>query len=966
MTQSDKFEELYKKLNPEQQAAVDSIDGPVMVIAGPGTGKTQILTLRIANILKKTDLPPEAILALTFTEAGAAEMRSRLIDIVGEAAYRVRITTFHGFANDTIQNYPEHFPTLVGAQPISDTERVRLIEDLILTLPLQKLRPLGEPRHYLREVLQKLDAVKRENWRPEDFKKLIEKRLKESQSREDRIHSKGAHKGKIKGEVIKAEQMLERLLEFASIYSAYQNRLSLMRRYDYADMLIELNRALESDEDLLRTLQEENQYVLLDEHQDANGAQNKAIELILDYHPNPNLFVVGDEKQAIFRFQGASLDNFRYFEKKFAGAKVITLTENYRSTQNILDAAHGLAQKITERAAKLRGTRGEGKRLAVSKFEKPEIEAAWIASNIQERINGGVKPEEIAILFYKNSHAEEIVRALRHRGIAFRLESKNNILEDRNINRFLRLLDAAAEFGNPEYLALALHAAFEKLDALDIYNSIAHNTDTPEIAGWKNRLATWENYAKNHGLTEALHMAARESGLVSELLAGGDPEAELAKLRALLAAGSELEKLDPAATIHSFLNHLESLRTNGFELETKEAPHKVPGCVRLMTAHKSKGLQFDVVYVCRAVDSQWGGKDKGESLALPVEVYRTQTEEEEDIADKRRLFFVALTRARDTAIVTYSKLNDSGREQLPTRFLSEIEQELLEVLETADFENSYLVKPDLVNEPKPLPRLDEAAFVRERFNRLSVSALNNYLECPWKFFYLNLIYLPEGKNLSAYYGTAVHGALERFFNLYREGKGSSAELIAFFIEELGKTDISKRDYEDVRRQGEKELAAWHEKWKGSWPREAIFERKIIVSYNHLELTGQIDKIERLPSGGVRVVDYKTGKPKSRNDLLGNTKNADGNYLRQLAFYKLLLDRYEGGKYQMEEGLIDFIKPKENGSYELQIFTLTEIPYEKTIAELEAAIEDIKNFGFVSRYCGDKDCKYCDLRKSIAK
>jgi DNA helicase-2/ATP-dependent DNA helicase PcrA len=345
-------------------------------------------------------------------------------------------------------------------------------------------------------------------------------------------------------------------------------------------------------------------------------------------------------------------------------------------------------------------------------------------------------------------------------------------------------------------------------------------------------------------------------------------------------------------------------------------------------------------------------------------VYRTQTEEEEDIADKRRLFFVALTRARDTAIVTYSKLNDTGREQLPTRFLSEIEPELVEKQETTNFENSYRTKPDMVNEPKPAPRTDEAAFIRERFTKLSVSALNNYLECPWKFFYLNLIYLPEGKNLSAHYGTAVHKALEHFFNLYRKGAGSAVDLVTFFIEELEKTDINKRDYDDVHKQGEKELTAWYEKWKGTWPREAIFERKIIISYNNLELTGQIDKIERLSSGGVRVVDYKTGKPKSRNELLGNTKNADGNYLRQLAFYKLLLNHYEGGKYQMEEGLIDFIKPKENGSYELQTFTLDEIPYKEMLATLDTAIEDIRNFGFANRYCDNKDCKYCDLRKQI--
>ncbi len=339
------FENLYKKLNPEQKKAVDTIDGPVMVIAGPGTGKTQILTLRIANILQKTDVGPDSILALTFTESGTHTMRRRLAETIGSAAYKVNIFTFHGFCNEIIKAYPEEFPRIVGASSITDIDQIRIMEEVILSLKLERLKPYGDPLYYLRPVMSQIKDLKREDIDPLELEKIIIKQEEDFNTITDLYYDKGAYKGKMKGKYKDLEKNIEKSKDLLIVYRAYEEALKQSKVFDYEDMIMEVVRVLRKNQDLLLRLQEKYQYILADEHQDANQAQNHILELLSSFFDNPNLFIVGDEKQAIFRFQGASLENFLYFKKLYPRAALIRLERNYRSTQSILDAAHSLIQK---------------------------------------------------------------------------------------------------------------------------------------------------------------------------------------------------------------------------------------------------------------------------------------------------------------------------------------------------------------------------------------------------------------------------------------------------------------------------------------------------------------------------------------------------------------------------------------------------------------------------------------------
>lgn len=258
---AQKFDSLYKKLNEKQRQAVDAIDGPVIVIAGPGTGKTSILTLRIANILRRTDTSPENILALTFTESGVHSIRKKLVETMGPMGYRVPIHTFHSFCNDVIKSFPQEFPRIIGAQHVTDVDQIGIIEHLILSSDIESLKPVGSPLYYLTDILSFIKELKREDTSPGMYRKHIAKFKNNLESLDDLRHEKGAYKGEIKGAYKPLFRKIENSVEFAMLYEKYQAELEERRLYDFEDMIIEVLRELRENKNLLLELQETYQYI---------------------------------------------------------------------------------------------------------------------------------------------------------------------------------------------------------------------------------------------------------------------------------------------------------------------------------------------------------------------------------------------------------------------------------------------------------------------------------------------------------------------------------------------------------------------------------------------------------------------------------------------------------------------------------------------------------------------------------
>ena len=264
-------------------------------------------------------------MALTFSGSAAFEMRNRLVEIIGTPAFRVEIATFHSFSNDVIKNYPDEFSQLLSSENITETQQIELLEKLIETLNLKLLRPFGDPLYYLKDILGAINDLKKEGVFPKKLRDGIENQKKDFEKIDDLYHGKGKYKGEMKGKYVDIKKDIEKLEEFLLVFDSYQKALAAGKKYDFNDMLLEVVKALESNKSLLLRLQEKYQYILVDEHQDTNAAQNKLIELLLNFYENPNIFVVGDEKQAIYRFAGASLENFLYFRKIYPAVKLINL-----------------------------------------------------------------------------------------------------------------------------------------------------------------------------------------------------------------------------------------------------------------------------------------------------------------------------------------------------------------------------------------------------------------------------------------------------------------------------------------------------------------------------------------------------------------------------------------------------------------------------------------------------------------
>ncbi|MEK7463501.1 MAG: ATP-dependent DNA helicase [Patescibacteria group bacterium] len=960
------FETLYKRLNVAQKRAVDTIEGPVMVIAGPGTGKTSILTLRIANILKKTDTAPENILALTFTESGAYAIRKKLVSIIGTAGYKVNINTFHGFCNEVIKQYPERFPRIIGSMAITDIDQIAIMEKIIESTDLELLKPYGDAFFYAKPALGEIRNLKREAIGVDDFAKIIKKQEKEFEDAPDMVHTKGAHKGKMKGEFIKQKERIEKNKELLKLYDAYEKALVKEKFYDFEDMIVEVIKTLKKDEDLLLMLQESYQYIMADEHQDANNAQNAVLELLSNFHKNPNLFIVGDEKQAIFRFQGASLENFLYFQKLYPDAALVHLEDNYRSTQNILDASHSLISNNTmpegHQRISLKSKAEKGKEpVHIVECQTIDGEYAFLIKDIQAKIKAGARPDEIAILYRDNKDAFPIAHAFEKTPISFRIESDNDILKDEHIRKLLIILETINNLAVEETLGMSLFVDFLGLEAIEIYRAFDQarkekrpliDIVTEKFPTISKKLSLWAHAAHNKTFIEVFEIVIRESGYLEFALSSIDSFERMATLEAFF---SELRKLAGARKeyyLKDFIEHLTRVREHG--ILTKTGKGILKEGVRFMTAHKSKGLEFDFVYIVGAFDGHWGNKARRT-------FFKTIANTETGIDDERRLFYVALTRARKEVTITYAKENYDGKELLPAQFISEISDEFKKVDQAEQGTDTPLrFKESIVHEHHEIKNKE---YLRQLFleQGLSVTALNNYLKCPWEYFFVNLVRLPKAQSKHQMYGTAMHETLKTFFDKYREDQDmSKKELIELFEFNARKTLLSPLDLKESLKKGKEALEGYFEAYKGSWNRHLLTEYSIRgvhlpIGDFDLLLKGNLDKIEIINDRDVNVIDYKTGKRKS-----GNKEN----YVRQLTFYKLLLNLDEKKKYVMKSGELDFIEADDKGKQKKDVFDISDAQIEELVTLIKEKAKEIYTFSFWDRSCEEKDCEYCKLGRIL--
>jgi len=985
------YEDYLAKLNPAQREAVTEIEGPVLVVAGPGTGKTQVLTMRIAEILKRTQINPGNILALTFTESGVIAMRERLKDIVGSAAHYVDIYTFHSFCNDIIKKWPDKFMFAKDLEPITEVEKYQIMRGILDKLKLEHLRPFGSKYYYLRPTLNAISNLKREGVSAEKLREII----KDDAAKLEQETEVNPRTGKIFGKFLDRAKNIGKQSELADIYEEYQLKLKERGRYDFEDMIMFVVDKLKTDDFLLAYYQEKYQYFLIDEYQDTNTAQNSVVTLLGSFFENPNIFVVGDDDQSIYRFQGASLENILEFTAQYPEAKKIVLRENYRSSQGILDASRSLITKNHDRLenriadiTKELHAQTVGGIVNFAEFEDGNEEAYFIAKKIQELRNDGEDLSEIAVFYRNNADVLDLVEFLKKLDIPYEVRGGNDILADIQIQKIIALLRLIDRPSDDMNFFRILNLDFVDIDREDVYRltkfvkqkrkhyyDIIRDLTVLKEAQLKNivkinNLAVlidqWISYQANMTFAEFFEAVLNESGCMDYILKKEDIR-ELNRIKSLFDIVKGLNRGDHSMKLAQFLEQIDVMEEHFLSIE--ETPISLgKSAVQLMTVHKAKGLEFNAVFIFKAIEKKWEKQQSRNELTLSAGIMPMQdlTKHEQE-EDERRLFYVALTRARKEVCISYAKNYEIGKPRLqaPTVMISNIEN--LQKLDVKSYQEEAKERLELLF-AKPKEEMTEGvnSYLKELVKdyALSVTALNNYLVCPRKFLYQNVLKVPRVKERHLSFGTAIHYGLQQFFEKFKKEKvlPPVEVLIEEFYKGMEREVMTEKDNEESIAKGDKLLREYYAYNKDKWQIPYFNEYNFLshkVFLEDIPITGQMDRIEPVDEqmSTVNVVDYKTGRPKTENEVRGLTENSDGDLMRQLVFYKLLGDADPWFKWHIVTGELDFLE-KPDKKVRIQILPADVQGLTAEIKEVYGCIQDLK----FDKIAKGAPCDRCDFKK----
>lgn len=973
-----KFQEGMAKLNAAQKQAVETLDGPVLVFAGPGTGKTQVLTLRIANLIAQGIAQPQEILALTFTNAAAANMRERLVELIGTTAHQVNFHTFHSFCAQVLIDNREYFSLHAQAKPLDDLQRLLILEEIIKTSALSALRPAGDKYYYLNHLVDALAKLKKEAVTPEKLALLIDKQEKTTQLAIEKELSK---KRPAKGKIAIWKKNLAKQNELLLIYRQYQQKLLEKKYYDYDDMLIFVADGFTSNPDLLADYQERFQYFLVDEYQDTNNAQAKIMSLLASYWSSPNYFVVGDPQQSIYRFQGANLENFLSFAKTYPELKTITLDSGYRCSQHLYNLAAQLIKQYTRSVddfipqAQLRAISDCQLPLLIQKYAQRDEEILSVFEQIKSLQKKGVKLSEIAVIYRSN------VELARWRELAplwqlpFTTDASTNILQQPVISALLNcwqlLVNLDDSYLAEEYL---WHYLWQPLDlvpqlALLQLRSVLRQRQQLLISLiLKGELTTFIDEAKTQ---KNLDLSAIDIKVIAALQALGKKLLTYHALSlntplinwfkqfltdfAYFPLPVAWNQLTDSLSLYTFertllawheektlflsevLSMIDTMQQHGQIMSMKSWQCQQDALV-FTTAHKAKGLEWDYVFITGLSKNNWDKLKQKVFIPLPDGILSEQLDSQQS-DDNTRLLYVALTRARKQAVISYHQFDHTSEsERSPSMFFdffvqlnAGVKKSLPAVAKQQQLSQRLY---QLLSPPVKYTFRQEAKdFFAQKVKTLIMSPtmLNDYLADTQCFIDRYLLEMPDfAPNISKEFGNSCHFVLEKMGQHYlRTGNlGSSEEWLALFSDDYGRKYLPEPEKSAYVKIGHDSLSAYHQQWSEHIKQVKLFAcEKLFGSQGDLvvegvPIRGKIDRLDLLSAktGEVQAVDYKTSRSCS---LLSLNKGRTGFPLsprektlplflrsaarRQLLFYKLLLDTDKRFSYQVNSGVLDFIK-----------------------------------------------------------
>lgn len=1028
------FLEVLNGLTDAQREAVEYTDGPVLVVAGPGTGKTHMLSARVGRLLLEPDVDVTNILCLTFTDAGTQAMRQRLLKFIGPLANQLSIFTYHAFCNRVIQDNPEYFSDR-SLEPVGDLERIEIVREIIDELPAgHLLRPSTSNPYTSEKRLRDLfSKMKRENWTHAYIEAQCKKYLQEIPLRPENIYAKKYsdkktgityQAGDVKpGKIAEAEKKVQTLLEGTKLLEVYQNKLKARGRYDYEDMILWVIEQWKAHPEFLLNYQERYQYLVVDEYQDTNGAQNEILDLLMDYWEDaPNLFIVGDDDQSIYEFQGARLENMLEFHDKFKGQdRVVVLKDNFRSPQDILDASKAVidhnTQRLTNRLPGLdKHLTARNKKVAalpakpeILRFNTPEQELAALVIEIEQLISKGVSPNEIAVIFPRNNQATALSKLLGLRNIPYTVRTGNNVLAHLLIRQLVNLMQyVVAERKQPysadNLLFQLLYGPWWDVHPQDLAKTafyLTHREDVEKDAGlphgWRatlteaqilekiglyrpeafiqsikklSQLISLSDLLPLHQLTDHL---LHDTGLIQWGLKQFGP-LEVAQvfsafklfLQAEMQRNQELELQD-------FLRIIGLMKENSLEVKPRQL-QGVPNAVVLTTAHSSKGLEFDYVFLFNAGKKDWqAGGGNMNQFSLPDTITHNDPVQEEE--SRRRLWYVAMTRAKKSLRISFSETDVSGRSIEYAPYIDELTETGLHINNGVVEEQAVVGMALELLQPEDkqhlrLPTADVLNDLLKDFS-LSASSLEAYLRCQLGFFYQHLLKIPAGDSMAASFGSAMHAAMEKYFLEMQKHAdrefGSQDRLLELFKEEMlrRKPFFDPAHFDRYLNDGLFHLEAYYQTFRPTWITNVRIERGAWkVPVDGVPLNGRLDRIDILEGNQVRVVDYKTGKVKEEfiKPTYTYDESGKGKYWRQLLFYKLLLENNKPALV-VKEAVISGLQKDVDGSIPWLVPNITDQDMEDMKILIKDTWNKIQAHEF-TQGCGRSDCEWCNLHRDF--
>lgn len=1005
--------------NVKQMECIKTVDGTVMVLAGPGTGKTFTIIQRIKYMLE-LGIVPSSILCLTYSEAAANEMKSRLVKEIGTVASSVSVNTYHAFCNEVIRQYPSEFELLDGVGLVDEITKQSIMKEVLLELKPQFYQTKwGDSLYFIPELLKSVDEIKSNQVTKEEYFNTLNTHVA-WQGKMDELQAEYSEREQ-KGKLVKTfltsfenhKKKMGKAKETWAIYEKYDLKLKQKNFIDFNDMINMVLDVFDTNIEFLEKVSAQFKYFLVDEYQDTNYSQNKIVFKLSEGAKSKNIFVVGDDDQIIYEFQGAKTDTIEKFLKLYPETKVICLNENNRSTQNILDFSYSIISQDKSRleyntefaekqiskvlTAMNKAISDKNEKIQIHGFADIKQENNFIIDRIESIIKSDKLPlnkegekdlSKIAILTRENSELSSFASLLEAKNIQFQLKEAKSIFDIKAslviyfylkalINNeyyadklFGLLLSEPFSFDNEDYSYLLSQNRINHKDLIsNIEDGIKENHTWANPTKVKSFINTFEKLLKlrsSLNIKDLIVEVINSTGILDFYINNEVNKSDnIYAIKKIIDEAQSFMFLNKGAWLKDFLEHLDTAFESNIPIVIDKEDY-TQNAVQLVTLHGSKGREFDFVFMPNLISRKWEAKRVNNSMSLPIDKNDKKVDEEQArFSEQLRLLFVGVTRAKYSLTLSYSNSIDARPQELTSYLTEPVKNEnLVETFNHTLEKDEYLNEVALMLKTKPFDYstafTDELKARIEKFT-ISPSTLNSYLACPRAFLYSNVLAIPilDKDRANARYGSAIHKTLQWVVNYAKTNDRypDKSLLIANFDKNLSNEEFQDQDKRDeYRTRGLKCIEKYY-KQMFETPYNRIYATEYSFNFVPFEnnfLKGFIDRIEKNDDGTVELYDYKTGGAKSKSQI------ADGkdyeNYLNQLRFYKYAYEVQNPNTLVVRAGLI-FVEEPDSNFY----VNLTEEDNLNIKEKIKFAYKNISELNFNPPKPEDRKCDYCDYK-----